>query len=195
MWDLSSPTRDWNHILCIWRWILNHLTIREVPWLLLMRENQILVKLMAGLQVGETGLAREPHGPLTGSLLTSLHTQGTAQCFPPCSRGCRVSFQFVLCKWSKVSIEFLSYEALLPPPPFPFFLFLPSLLPPSVLISILLFHPFFPCLSALPHSTLFPTFIPFVVYLILLIIYQISYQNVSSSSSLEDEVYIKVRIF
>jgi len=29
------------------------LTIREVPWILLMRENQSLVKLRAGLQVGE----------------------------------------------------------------------------------------------------------------------------------------------
>ena len=31
MWDLSSPTRGWTHIPCIWRWILNHWTTREVP--------------------------------------------------------------------------------------------------------------------------------------------------------------------
>ena len=30
MWDLSSPTRDWTHISCIARLILNHLVIREV---------------------------------------------------------------------------------------------------------------------------------------------------------------------
>ena len=30
MWDLSSPTRDWMHISCIARLILNHLVIGEV---------------------------------------------------------------------------------------------------------------------------------------------------------------------
>ena len=33
--DLSSPTRDWTHVLCSWAWSLNHLkccwTAREVP--------------------------------------------------------------------------------------------------------------------------------------------------------------------
>ena len=31
MWDLSSLTRDWTHVPCIGRWILNHWTTREVP--------------------------------------------------------------------------------------------------------------------------------------------------------------------
>ena len=31
MWDLSSPTKDWTHILCIAWWIPNHWTTREVP--------------------------------------------------------------------------------------------------------------------------------------------------------------------
>ena len=31
MWDLSSLTRDWTHIPCTARWILNHWTAREVP--------------------------------------------------------------------------------------------------------------------------------------------------------------------
>ena len=31
MWDLSSPTRDWTHILHIARQILNHWTTEEVP--------------------------------------------------------------------------------------------------------------------------------------------------------------------
>ena len=31
MGDLSSQTRDWTHIPCIARWILNHWTTREVP--------------------------------------------------------------------------------------------------------------------------------------------------------------------
>ena len=30
MWDLSSPTRDWTHIPCIGRSILNHLITRQV---------------------------------------------------------------------------------------------------------------------------------------------------------------------
>ena len=34
MWDLSSPTRDQTHILCIERQSLNHWTVREVPHLL-----------------------------------------------------------------------------------------------------------------------------------------------------------------
>ena len=29
--DLNSPTRDWTHVLCSGRWILNHWTVREVP--------------------------------------------------------------------------------------------------------------------------------------------------------------------
>ena len=37
MWDLSSPTRDWTHILCIARQILNHWTTKEVPSLLCIR--------------------------------------------------------------------------------------------------------------------------------------------------------------
>ena len=32
MWDLSSLTRDRTHVSCIGRLILNHWTIREVPW-------------------------------------------------------------------------------------------------------------------------------------------------------------------
>ena len=31
MWDLSSPTRDPNHIRCLIRWIFNHRATREVP--------------------------------------------------------------------------------------------------------------------------------------------------------------------
>ena len=35
MQDLSSPTRDWTHVLCSWAWSLNHLkccwAAREVP--------------------------------------------------------------------------------------------------------------------------------------------------------------------
>ena len=31
MWDLSPPTRDWTHVPCTGRWILNHWTTREVP--------------------------------------------------------------------------------------------------------------------------------------------------------------------
>ena len=31
MWDLSSLTRDWTHVPCIARQILNHWTTREVP--------------------------------------------------------------------------------------------------------------------------------------------------------------------
>ena len=31
IWNLNSPTRDWTHVLCSERWILNHWTIREVP--------------------------------------------------------------------------------------------------------------------------------------------------------------------
>ena len=31
MWDLSSLTRDWTHIPCIAKWILNHWTTRKVP--------------------------------------------------------------------------------------------------------------------------------------------------------------------
>ena len=30
MWDVSSLARDWNHIPCIERWILNHWGTREV---------------------------------------------------------------------------------------------------------------------------------------------------------------------
>jgi len=30
MWDLSSQTRDWTHVPCIGRWILNHWTTREI---------------------------------------------------------------------------------------------------------------------------------------------------------------------
>ena len=30
MWDLSSQTRDWTHVHCIGRWILNHWTTREI---------------------------------------------------------------------------------------------------------------------------------------------------------------------
>ena len=30
MWDLSSPTRDWTHVPCIGRQILNHWTTRQV---------------------------------------------------------------------------------------------------------------------------------------------------------------------
>ena len=31
VWDLSSPTRDWSHVPCIERQLLNHWTTREVP--------------------------------------------------------------------------------------------------------------------------------------------------------------------
>ena len=31
MWDLRSQTRDRTLVPCIWRWILNHWTTREVP--------------------------------------------------------------------------------------------------------------------------------------------------------------------
>ena len=31
MWELSSPTRDWSHVPCIERQLLNHWTTREVP--------------------------------------------------------------------------------------------------------------------------------------------------------------------
>ena len=31
MWDLNSLTRDWTHVPCIRRQILNHWTTREVP--------------------------------------------------------------------------------------------------------------------------------------------------------------------
>ena len=31
MWDSSSPTRDWTHVLWITRWILNRWITREVP--------------------------------------------------------------------------------------------------------------------------------------------------------------------
>ena len=31
MWDLSSPSRDQTHTLCIGRWSLNHWTARKVP--------------------------------------------------------------------------------------------------------------------------------------------------------------------
>ena len=31
MWDLSSLPRDWTHIPCIARWVLNHWSPREVP--------------------------------------------------------------------------------------------------------------------------------------------------------------------
>ena len=31
LWDLSSPTKDRTHILCIGRQVLNHRTSREVP--------------------------------------------------------------------------------------------------------------------------------------------------------------------
>ena len=33
MWDLSSLTRDRTHVPCIGRWILNHWTTREVPYI------------------------------------------------------------------------------------------------------------------------------------------------------------------
>ena len=33
MWDLSSPTKDWTHVPCIAKWILNHWTTSEVPGL------------------------------------------------------------------------------------------------------------------------------------------------------------------
>ena len=32
MWDLSPPTRDWTHTLCVGMGSLNHWTTREVPW-------------------------------------------------------------------------------------------------------------------------------------------------------------------
>ena len=31
MWSLSSPTRDWIHVLCIRRQVINHWTTREIP--------------------------------------------------------------------------------------------------------------------------------------------------------------------
>ena len=31
MWDLSSPFRDWTHVRCIGRQVLNHWTTMEVP--------------------------------------------------------------------------------------------------------------------------------------------------------------------
>lgn len=31
MWDLSSTTRDWSHVPCFGRQVLNHGTTREVP--------------------------------------------------------------------------------------------------------------------------------------------------------------------
>ena len=31
IWDLSSPSRNQTHILCIGRWTLNHRTARKVP--------------------------------------------------------------------------------------------------------------------------------------------------------------------
>ena len=33
VWDFNSPTRDQMRVPCIARWILNHWTTREVPWL------------------------------------------------------------------------------------------------------------------------------------------------------------------
>ena len=44
LWHLSSPTRDQTCIPCVGRWILNHWTTREVPWLLVMREKRNLGK-------------------------------------------------------------------------------------------------------------------------------------------------------
>ena len=37
MWDLSSPTKDQTHTLCIWRPSCNHWTTREVSELLKLR--------------------------------------------------------------------------------------------------------------------------------------------------------------
>ena len=37
MWDLSAPSRDWTHVPCIVRWILNHWTTREVPRCVVLR--------------------------------------------------------------------------------------------------------------------------------------------------------------
>ena len=45
--DLSSPTRDWTHVPCIGRQILNHRTTREIP------ENPYI--LIQCLSPGETG--------------------------------------------------------------------------------------------------------------------------------------------
>ena len=33
MWDLSSLTKDWTHVPCIAKWILNHWTTSDVPGL------------------------------------------------------------------------------------------------------------------------------------------------------------------
>ena len=30
-WDLSSPTRDWTHVPCFAKCIINHWTTREIP--------------------------------------------------------------------------------------------------------------------------------------------------------------------
>ena len=40
IWNLSSPTKDWNQVPCIVRWILNHWTTREVPGKFLLEQSK-----------------------------------------------------------------------------------------------------------------------------------------------------------
>ena len=48
-WDLRTRTRDWTHVLCFGRWILNHWTTREVPFCIFKQTPQVILKLASNL--------------------------------------------------------------------------------------------------------------------------------------------------
>ena len=49
MWDLSSQTRAWTHVVCIGRWVLNHWTPREALWVRYYYDPVPLQKLLGSL--------------------------------------------------------------------------------------------------------------------------------------------------
>jgi len=54
MWDLSSPSRAGNHILCTARQIPNHWTTREVPTLCLLLHRTTVASLLRIILSGDT---------------------------------------------------------------------------------------------------------------------------------------------